>query len=81
VFVIRATRSRWRWLWIAHPLLTFTVVVVTANHYWLDGLVAISLALPLLLIFDVRRVRIPADARDLDQRLLEVASSSSARTR
>ncbi|WP_202872534.1 phosphatase PAP2 family protein [Kribbella soli] len=52
VFLIRATRSRWRWLWIAHPLLTFTVVVVTANHYWLDGLVAIALAVPLLLIFD-----------------------------
>jgi hypothetical protein len=52
VFLIRATRSRWRWLWIAHPLLTFTVVVVTANHYWLDGLVAIVLAVPLLLIFD-----------------------------
>jgi hypothetical protein len=57
VFLIRATRSRWRWLWIAHPLVTFTVVVVTANHYWLDGLVAITLALPLLLIFDARRVR------------------------
>ena len=86
VFLIRATRSRWRWLWIAHPLLTFTVVVVTANHYWLDGLVAISLALPLLLIFDVRRVpklRMsgPADVRELDQRVLEAASSSSARTR
>ncbi|TDW23712.1 phosphatase PAP2 family protein [Kribbella kalugense] len=52
VFLIRATRSRWRWLWIAHPVLTFTVVVVTANHYWLDGLVAIALAVPLLVIFD-----------------------------
>ncbi|WP_202868183.1 phosphatase PAP2 family protein [Kribbella sindirgiensis] len=52
VFLIRASRSRRRWLWIAHPLLTFTVVVVTANHYWLDGLVAIALAVPLLLIFD-----------------------------
>ncbi|MFI5693222.1 phosphatase PAP2 family protein [Kribbella sp. NPDC051586] len=52
VFLIRATRSRWRWLWIAHPLLTFGVVVVTANHYWLDGLAAMALAAPLLLIFD-----------------------------
>ncbi|NIK60850.1 phosphatase PAP2 family protein [Kribbella shirazensis] len=52
VFLIRATRSPWRWLWIAHPVLTFAVVVVTANHYWLDGLVAIALAVPLLLIFD-----------------------------
>lgn len=52
VFLIRVTRSRWRWLWIAHPVLTFAVVVITANHYWLDGLVAIALAVPLLLIFD-----------------------------
>jgi hypothetical protein len=84
VFLIRATRSRWRWLWIAHPLLTFTVVVVTANHYWLDGLVAITLALPLLLLLDVRRVRIPADVSQLDQRPRggpAVATSSSARTR
>ena len=81
VFLIRATHSRWRWLWIAHPLLTFTVVVVTANHYWLDGLVAITLALPLLLIFDVRRVRPKATPAAVDQRPLEVASSSSARSR
>jgi hypothetical protein len=54
VFLIRATHSRWRWLWIAHPVLTFAVVVITANHYWLDGLVAITLAIPLLLIFKVR---------------------------
>jgi hypothetical protein len=84
VILIRATRSRWRWLWIAHPVLTFAVVVVTANHYWLDGLVAIALALPLLLIFDVRRVRRSNAPAEIDQRLDKVpaaASSSSARTR
>jgi hypothetical protein len=86
VFMIRVTRSRWRWLWIAHPVITFAVVVVTANHYFLDGLVAIALALPLLLIFDTRRVRpknAPAVVR-IDQRfddLPAAASSSSARTR
>jgi hypothetical protein len=89
VFMIRATRSRWRWLWIAHPVITFAVVVVTANHYFLDGLVAIALALPLLLIFDTRRVPnftmlSPAGVDELDQRLDDLpaaASSSSARTR
>lgn len=40
IAVIRVTTSRWRWLALAHPLLTVTVVVVTANHYWLDGIVA-----------------------------------------
>jgi hypothetical protein len=38
--LIRTTRSRWRWWWLLYPLCTFTVVVGTANHYWLDGLVA-----------------------------------------
>ncbi|MET9132540.1 phosphatase PAP2 family protein [Streptomyces antibioticus] len=38
--LIVATRSRWRWLWLLHPLLTLLVIVGTANHYWLDALVA-----------------------------------------
>ncbi|MFI6760927.1 phosphatase PAP2 family protein [Micromonospora sp. NPDC050417] len=38
--LIVATRTRWRWLWLLHPAITLTVVVATANHYWLDGIVA-----------------------------------------
>ncbi|POX45202.1 hypothetical protein C3489_34745 [Streptomyces sp. Ru71] len=41
--LIAATRSRWRWLWLAHPLLTLLVIVGTANHYWLDAIVATAL--------------------------------------
>jgi hypothetical protein len=33
-------RSRWRWLAVIHPILTVLVVVVTGNHYWLDGIIA-----------------------------------------
>ncbi|MFJ6983298.1 MULTISPECIES: phosphatase PAP2 family protein [unclassified Streptomyces] len=40
VGLIAATRSRWRWLWLLHPLLTLVVIVGTANHYWLDAVVA-----------------------------------------
>lgn len=50
--MILITRSKWRWLWLLHPIITFTVVVVTANHYWLDGIVVLLLlgvSLPLLL--------------------------------
>ena len=43
VTLIAVTRSRWRWLWLAHPALTIAVVVATANHYWLDGMVAAAL--------------------------------------
>ncbi|MFE1798899.1 phosphatase PAP2 family protein [Streptomyces sp. NPDC059517] len=41
--LIAATRSRWRWLWLLHPLLTLLVIVGTANHYWLDAIVAAAL--------------------------------------
>ncbi|WBQ06567.1 phosphatase PAP2 family protein [Kribbella sp. CA-293567] len=50
--MILITRTRWRWLWLLHPIITIGVVVVTANHYWLDGLVVLVLlgiTLPLLL--------------------------------
>lgn len=32
--------ARWRTLWLAHPVLTLLVVVVTGNHYWLDAIAA-----------------------------------------
>lgn len=37
------SRSRWRWLALLHPALTIFVVAATANHFWLDGIVAIAL--------------------------------------
>jgi PAP2 superfamily len=40
IAVITASRSRWRWLAAGYPLLTMLAVVVTANHFWLDGIVA-----------------------------------------
>jgi hypothetical protein len=44
--VIKVSTSPWRWLVLLHPVLTMVVVVVTANHFWLDGLVATVLILP-----------------------------------
>jgi hypothetical protein len=40
VLAIRATRSWWRWLVLVHPVATALVVVITGNHFWLDGIVA-----------------------------------------
>jgi hypothetical protein len=37
------TRSPWRWVGVAHVTLTTFAVVATANHYWLDGIVALGL--------------------------------------
>lgn len=41
--VVIVSSSRWRWWVLAHPIVTILVVVVTANHWWLDGIVAIGL--------------------------------------
>jgi len=37
--VVTTSRSRWRWLVLAHPVLMSVDVAVTANHWWLDGVV------------------------------------------
>ncbi len=41
--VIRISKSRFRWFIVAHPVMTMMAVVLTANHYWLDGIVAAAL--------------------------------------
>jgi hypothetical protein len=47
--IVEVSRSRWRWLALAYPVLTLLAVVVTANHYWMDGVAAaLLLALALL---------------------------------
>lgn len=38
--VVQVSTSPWRWLIVLHPVVTMLVVVVTANHYWLDGIAA-----------------------------------------
>jgi hypothetical protein len=45
VALIVTLRTPWRWLAVVHPVLTALVVVVTANHFWLDGLAGTALAL------------------------------------
>ena len=39
----RISPGRWGWLGIAHFVTTSLVVVVTANHYWLDGIAAMAI--------------------------------------
>jgi PAP2 superfamily protein len=38
--VIMILRTRWRWLAVVHPTVTLLAIVATANHYWLDAIVA-----------------------------------------
>lgn len=58
VALVWLTQSRWRWLWLAHPVVTLVVVVGTANHYWMDAIVVmalLALALPIALLAERRR--------------------------
>ena len=41
VGVVWLSANRWRWVALAHPALTFLAIVVTANHYILDAVVAV----------------------------------------
>jgi PAP2 superfamily len=41
--VITASTSRWRWLILAHPVVTLFVIVATGNHYWADAIVAYAI--------------------------------------
>ncbi len=36
--------SRWRRLWLLYPTVTLAVVVITANHFWLDAVVGALIA-------------------------------------
>jgi hypothetical protein len=39
---VRLGRGPWRWLGPAHAAVTIFVVVATANHFWADGIVAMT---------------------------------------
>lgn len=38
--IISALNSRWRWIAVTHPIAMVMAVVLTANHWWLDAVVA-----------------------------------------
>ncbi|KLL12360.1 MULTISPECIES: phosphatase PAP2 family protein [Protofrankia] len=56
--VVTVLHSRWRYLAIAQPVATTAVVVATANHYWVDGVVG-----GLLVLLAVQVTRLALQAR------------------
>jgi hypothetical protein len=90
VAVITTARTRWRWLAVLYPVLTTLAVVVTANHFWLDGIVSATL---LVIVLAVQRAvrghglrlrtvrdRVPAgQAPPLTETLQTEGSSPTAR--
>jgi hypothetical protein len=43
VIVAAGIHSRWRYFVLLHPVVTLAAIVLTANHYWLDAVVAVFL--------------------------------------
>jgi PAP2 superfamily len=88
IAVIGTARTRWRWLALLYPAMTSLAVVVTANHFWLDGIVAaILLGAVLLVQTGVRRMRAataavaePAPAGATESALAGVADPAPAGT-
>ena len=69
--VITASTSRWRWLILAHPIVTVFVVVATGNHYWADAIVAVAIVGVVLATQALLRARLAG---------FRSAASESART-
>jgi PAP2 superfamily len=80
IAVIGTAPTRWRWLALLYPAMTTLAVIVTANHFWLDGIVAaILLGLVLLTQSAVRHllaarataagIAVPAPAMPADSAL------------
>src|SRR6478735_11514907 len=42
-YAVRLSTSPWRWVFVAHLVMTVVVITATANHWWLDGIVAIGI--------------------------------------
>jgi hypothetical protein len=62
IMIISGARSRWRWLAVAYPVATTLAVIVTANHYWMDGIVA-ALILVLVIAAQAGLARLWANVR------------------
>jgi hypothetical protein len=55
IAIITTARTRWRWLALLYPVMTSLAVVVTANHFWLDGIVAALLLVLALTVQNATR--------------------------
>jgi drug/metabolite transporter superfamily protein YnfA len=75
VAIVVCSPSRWRWLGLLHAVVTTFVVVATANHYWMDGIVAVALLVPAYFIaVGLERVREWLSRRQLSTAQLQPAT-------
>lgn len=81
IAVITVSSSRWRWLALLYPVLTSVAVVVTANHFWLDGVVAgVVLAAVLAVQAAARRLLAARVSRTVPQELVSQTADAVTRS-
>jgi hypothetical protein len=72
--MLAATDRWWRWIGMAHLVLTMLVVAATGHHWWLDGIVALGL-LWIALQLDTLGRRAVAATRRVDATPVETLES------
>ena len=80
LIIVVTARTPWRWLAIAYPLVSLWVVVVTGNHFILDGVVSVILlafAVGVTLLFPSQRPE--RIARMLQRGSPDVAADQASR--
>ena len=56
--IVAASTSKWRWIFLAHLVLTVYAVTATGNHWWLDSIAAVALLAVAIRIDDYVRPRL-----------------------
>jgi hypothetical protein len=70
---VKFAKSRWRWIAVAHPVLTLIAIIITANHYWLDAFVALVIFTVCIAVMKSDGVTAPRSSHTLDLTKLERA--------
>lgn len=84
VTVAAVGRTRWRWVGMVHAVVMSLVVVVTGNHYWVDGVVAgLLLGLATIVVTlgagSLRRLLGPPPGQSPEELWVSTASTGSLR--
>ncbi len=77
IAVITTARSKWRWLAVLYPVMTTLAVVVTANHFWLDGIGAAVILVIVLAGQSLARRLLAARTRPAAQASPEMADEAA----
>jgi hypothetical protein len=79
VGVVWLSAGRLRWLALAHPALTFVAIVVTANHYFMDAVVAVPVMAAGLAATLWKPLATLGDARSAEARAAAAAAAAAER--